>query len=69
MTRHAPIMRAFRDAVKQWDAENPAWKIWASERNARRALFAAMWFIENVPDDHPRRSDLFFKIREMARAA
>jgi hypothetical protein len=28
---------------------------------------ALWWFIENIPDDHPRRNDVFFYLRERYR--
>lgn len=43
--------------------------MWANERLARRAAFAAFWFIENVTEDDPARTDLFFKVREIMRDA
>lgn len=35
---------------------------------ARRAGFATMWFIENVGEDTPDRTDVFFAVRSIARA-
>ena len=33
------------------------------------ALRAAWWFIENVSEDTPNRSELFFELREKVRGA
>lgn len=36
---------------------------------ARRAAYAAWWFIENINDDVPDRTDIFFEVRTIVRAA
>ncbi len=56
----------FRAALRDHDFDNrfntiPEWKA------ASRAAFAAWWFIENVTNDDPARTDLFFEIRGIAR--
>lgn len=61
-------MSAFKAALCFWDADNPASLEWADTRNARRAAFALMWFVENVPDDAPDRDDIFFEVRSIYRA-
>lgn len=37
-------------------------------RKTHRALTALWWFTENVNDDTPDRSDVFFFVREIVRA-
>jgi hypothetical protein len=35
----------------------------------RKAMLAAWWFIENVDQHEPARTELFFKVRELVREA
>jgi hypothetical protein len=61
----------FRAALKAWDASYsvPTFaRNWGAFRT-ERALYAAWWFIENASDDAPDRTDVFFKLREIVRAA
>lgn len=67
--RPKPTRSQFRAALKYWDQENSSALMWQSEWRARRALFAAWWFIENVTADDPARTDLFFRVRELVREA
>lgn len=57
----------FNAALRHWDQGNPATLEWAGARTTRRTAFALMWFIENVTDDAPGRTDVFFRVREMYR--
>jgi hypothetical protein len=63
----AKQMSVFRAALKQWDRDNPAYLPDSVVRNARRAAFACMWMIENVTEDTPDRTDIFFAVREIYR--
>lgn len=61
---------SFQLALEIWGEENReplcstgARRLW----QARRAAYAAIWFVENVSQDAPDRQDVFFKVREIAR--
>lgn len=63
------LMPTFEAALKAWGDENRepvispgAILLW----RARRAVYAALWFVENVGEDAPDRQDIFFKVREIA---
>lgn len=55
--------RDFRAALRQWVIDNPLALEWQNQWVARRALFAAWWFIENVSADDPARSDIYWELR------
>jgi hypothetical protein len=59
--------REFRAAMRIHAEEYPF--MWINERRVRCALFAAMWFIENVSDDDNARDEIFFEVRELSLAA
>lgn len=61
------LEKQFRAAMRQWDNDNPPAMEWTGQRNARRAAFAAFWFIENAADDDNGRTDVFFMVREIYR--
>jgi len=52
-----------RDIVRDFNA---ALCYFGSEPT-RKAMLAAWWFIENVNQDEPARTELFFKVRELVR--
>lgn len=63
------LMPTYEAALKAWAQENRepvispgAILLW----RARRAVYAALWFVENVGEDTPDRQDIFFKVREIA---
>lgn len=65
----------FRAIVRQDDIDNGCqhWKNYEdamyAARDARHALRAAFWYIENVGEDDPARTDIFFELRELMRGA
>ena len=60
--------RTYLAVRREFEREHrPAWRF--SNLATLRALHAAWWFIENVPDDDPSRNDIFFDVRELVRAA
>ena len=67
--RPNPTRSQFHGALKAHTSELRDSGMIHSEITARRAMFAAFWFIENVTDDDPARVDLFFKVRELVREA
>ena len=71
--RDAPTktLTDFRAALTTWGEENPPAKRGALPKEwlTRRALFAAWWFIENVTEDDPSRSDIFFVVRDLVHGA
>lgn len=63
------LMPTYEAALKAWAQENRepvtspgAIRLW----QARRAAYAAIWFVENVSQDAPDRQDVFFEVREIA---
>lgn len=66
MTTKPHIEMCLDSALAQWDAEHAAPM---KDRPARRAMFAAWWFVENVPDEIEGQSDVFFRVREIVREA
>jgi len=61
-------LQGFKAALKHHDVCE-AGKHWGSETAVRRALFAAWWYIENVPADDKSNERIFFKVRELTRNA
>lgn len=65
------ITESFAAAMRYFDETNPSpGPKYARKLHAtRRALFAAMWLIENVTDDDAGRTEIFFVVRGLARDA
>ena len=61
--------RQFRAALREHDGLSENRICWANHRLAKRAAYAAWWFIENVTEDDPSRNDIFFEVREIVRSA
>jgi hypothetical protein len=66
---HQQFRAVLRDHVKDEDRRH--WHDYRSARDAakkaRLALLAAFWYIENVGEDDPAKTDIFFELREMMR--
>jgi hypothetical protein len=65
MTKRDTTARAQRDRRRDFNAA--LWHF--GMEPTRKAMLAAWWFIENVPENDPAHSELFFKVRELVRAA
>ena len=61
----------FRASLRMWeeDEPRPEGELARDAWETRKALYAAWWFIENVGEDDPARTDIFFEVREIAREA
>lgn len=55
----------FDAILANFDATNRINPRHPQEFLARRALRAAWFFIENVTDDDPAKTELFFRVREL----
>jgi hypothetical protein len=63
----AEHVKKARDALRAFDDENERadWDVYVAKEIS---LVQALWhFIENVGDDHPRRTEIFFILRERMR--